>query len=692
MKYILIIAILFINFSITMSQKSYPPQTAKVPFTYNLHNFVFTDNYQWLEDRNNPEVKEWSHKEHDYTVNYLNNKFPEIQGLKDELRLNIDRDYRGVSFFKHGREFFWARKKGEQQSKLYTVLKGKEKLIFDPMLFDPSGKSSPGGMALTEDGSRAAIGLQFQGNEIYTYRIIDTKNGKVLGDPIENLSGFNWCKDEKSAYISIRSREIIEKQIPIPTYLHKISDGNNMKNDVFVGAPKDAKDFFNIWDDDESEFTFLTNGDFYSKTIRIRKQGTLDTGKVICSSDTFNFDIATKHNKIFYYTNENAPNFKLMVADLTKPEYANADEFYSEKKNLTLEGIVLTEKYVILKVKKNVLVQAMLYDYDGKFVKELMPPELGDISGIGYDKFSKDITISLNTFTNPTKVFKLNEDSLVWNFFYQDKAPVNTTDIISRMMFYPSKDGTQIPIFLIFKKGVVLDGNNPTMLYGYGGFNISMKPNFIGSTASFINRGGVYAIACIRGGNEYGENWHRSGMLGNKQNVFDDFIAGSEWLIAEKYTNPQKLLIRGGSNGGLLTGATVVQRPDLFKAAIIAVPLLDMLRYHKFLIARYWIPEYGCADNKEDFDYIVKYSPYQNIRMGVDYPSMFIKAGENDARVDPLHAKKFAAALQNLESQTNPILLYIDFESGHGSGQSIEQMVENQYLEWKFIMGELGMK
>ncbi|HAW09434.1 MAG TPA: S9 family peptidase, partial [Bacteroidetes bacterium] len=220
----------------------------------------------------------------------------------------------------------------------------------------------------------------------------------------------------------------------------------------------------------------------------------------------------------------------------------------------------------------------------------------------------------------------------------------------------------------------------------------SMGTSYLGKTASFINRGGVYAIACLRGGNEYGENWHRAGMLDKKQNVFDDFIAAAEYLISEKYTNPQKLAIRGGSNGGLLIGATVTQRPELFKAAVCGVPLLDMLRYHKFLIARYWIAEYGNAENQDDFKYILRYSPYQNIKVGWNYPAMLVKAGEHDARVDPLHAKKFVAALQNLPSQINPIMLYVDFESGHGSGQSTEQMIDNIELEWQFIMGEIGIR
>jgi prolyl oligopeptidase len=311
---------------------------------------------------------------------------------------------------------------------------------------------------------------------------------------------------------------------------------------------------------------------------------------------------------------------------------------------------------------------------------------------MSYHKQSNNIYVSLSTFQSPAKLYRLDGKTLKWTFIYQDKPAIDTKNIESKQVFYKSKDGTRVPMFIIYKKGLKLDGNNPALLYGYGGFNVGMGPSYIGTAASFINRGGVYAIACLRGGNEYGENWHRDGMLMNKQHTFDDFIAAGEYLIKEKYTNKEKLAVKGGSNGGLLIGAVVTQRPDLFKTAICGVPLLDMLRYHKFLIARYWIPEYGDPDKEEDFNNIIKYSPYQNIKAGINYPAILVKAGENDSRVDPLHAKKFAAALQNNPGQKNPVLLYVDFESGHGSGQSTDQMVENIELEWRFVMNELGMK
>lgn len=325
-------------------------------------------------------------------------------------------------------------------------------------------------------------------------------------------------------------------------------------------------------------------------------------------------------------------------------------------------------------------------------IQDLALPEFGNIGSLSYHKESNTIFVSFTTFTVPTKIYKLDGKTLKWTFFYQDDSPLNTSEIEAKQVFYNSKDGTRIPMFIVHKKGIKLDGNNPALLYGYGGFNISMTPHFLGLTASFVNRGGVYAVACLRGGSEYGENWHKQGMLHNKQNVFDDFISASEYLIQNGYTSRNRLAIKGGSNGGLLVGAVATKRPDLFRVVVCAVPLLDMIRFHKFLIARYWIAEYGNPDKEDDFRYLLSYSPYHNIRAGISLPTMLIKAGENDTRVDPLHAKKFVALLQNSPWQTNPILLFVDFESGHGSGQSIEQQIFNTKIEWQWLMNQLGMK
>lgn len=677
------------GFSVANAQIKYPATPAR-PVTDTVHNYLLTDPYRWLEDKTSAETKAWSHAQHDFTMDYLEKNYPDVPGFKDDLRTLHGGDFIGAPFFRDTREFFYARKKGDKQSKLYTRIKGKEIMLFDPEKYDPTGKAAISGISLTKKADKIAIGIQYSGNEIQEYRIIDSKNGKVLGEPISGLNDFAFAKDEKYAYISLRTQEMIDKQIPVTTYLHKI--GDKRENDVFLVAPKDAKDVASIWDDDDADLTFLTEGDFYSNTLSIRKVGTTDAFRPIYSSKQFSAEVrhSTK-SKMYFLTNDHAPNFKIMVADIANPEYKNWKDFYPEDKNSVLTNFAFTKNKVFITYKKDVMSHLAMYDTLGKFIKNIELPIDGDVAGIGYRKDKDVLLVSIASFQSKTKMYSFDPNTSEWKLIHEEASPLDTRDIVSELVFFTSKDSTRVPMFVIHKKGIKMDGTNPTLLYGYGGFNIPMQVSYLNNSIPFVMRGGVYAIACLRGGNEYGENWHRDGMLFNKQHTFDDCIGAAEYLIAKGYTSNKKLAIRGGSNGGLLVGSVITQRPDLFKAAICAVPLLDMVRYHKFLIARYWIPEYGDPDVEADFMNIIKYSPYQNIKLGYNYPATMVKAGDNDIRVDGLHAKKFVAAIQNNPGQINPFLLYMDFESGHGSGKSIEQTIEGTYLEYKFIMGNLGM-
>jgi prolyl oligopeptidase len=301
------------------------------------------------------------------------------------------------------------------------------------------------------------------------------------------------------------------------------------------------------------------------------------------------------------------------------------------------------------------------------------------------------VYVTISTFTSTPKTFVASPANFKWRLYYKRELPVDMSNIAGELKFFTSKDGSRVPAFVVHRKDIKLDGTNPVLLTGYGGFQSGIQIGYFGFWAPFINRGGIVVEAGIRGGDEYGEKWHLQGMLANKQNTFDDFNSCAEWLIKEKYTNPQRLAAIGGSNGGLLMGAIATQRPDLYKAIVCAVPLLDMLRYDKFLIARYWIPEYGTADNEEDFRWLLKYSPYQNIRKGVNLPGMLVTAGANDSRVDPMNAKKFVAALQNNDGQISPVLLNIDYDTGHGSGQAVQQRINNWVFRFEFIMNQLAM-
>lgn len=676
-----------------MAQFIYP-NTDITPVTDTLHGYTLTDNYRWLEDKTDKKVIKWTRAQHDATLNYLEESCPPVDGLEEEISAYLDRDIISPVQLVADRQFFTKKKKGEAQSKLYTILNGKEKLIFDPVKIDPSGKSSMTGRSFTRKGEKVAVGLQSKGAEISTYYIVDTKTGNLIGDPIEGLRGFSWTKDEEHAYIWVRTKEMIDNQEPIKVLLHTL--GTPRKNDKFLIAPKDAKNSASVYDTKYSDLTFTSEGDFYAThSLKVKRIGAQGAGEEIYSDMKYRTYPEAIDDKIYFYTNHEAPNFKLMVADKSKPGFENWKELYGEKETV-FENYSITPKFLIIQDKKDVQSRILLHDLKGKYIKELKLPEIGNVSYVSYNRDVNAVFVGTSSFTTPFKIYKLNPEKLAdndlnWELFYEQEVPLNTKNIESKIDFFTSKDGVKVPIFIIHKKGLKLDGTNPTLLYGYGGFNIGMSPSYIGSRAMFVNRGGVYAVACLRGGDEYGEQWHEDGMLFKKQNTFNDFIAAGEYLIEQKYTNSEKLAILGGSNGGLLVGAAITQRPDLFKAAVCAVPLLDMIRYHKFLIARYWIPEYGDPDKKEDFQNILTYSPYHNIRVGVNMPTTMVTAGENDSRVDPLHAKKFVAALQNNVGQQNPIMLYMDYDSGHGSGKSTEQQIKDMDLQYRFIMNELGM-
>ncbi len=667
-----------------------PPPTPTMPVTDTLHGIYLTDNYRWLEDKDNIQVKDWTKAQHEYTLTYMNQTQKAIPGLREEIAAIIDLDYEGPISTVGKHKFQTIKRKGDKQNKIYTILEnGEKKLIFDPVTYDTSGKTAIAGTSYSYDGNIAVIGIQKSGSEINNQYFIDTKTGKEIYPPIEGAWGWSWTKDQQHGYITLRNKELIDKQMPLPTYLHKL--GDDIKKDVFLGAPKDAKNSFYIYDNRYSDVTFFGESDFYSNTLRIKKTGSTDTGRVIYSSTKSRAYPEAIGDKMYILTNDNAPNFKLLVGDTKNPNSKNWKVLIPESTTV-MEDYSVTKHNIIVQDKKDIISRLRIFDFNGKFIKDIAMPEAGNISGFIYDREEDLVYIAMVSFTTPSKTFVASAKDFKWKLYFFRELPVDTKNITGSIKFFTSKDGTRVPVKVIHRKDLKLDGNNPTILTGYGGFNGGISIGFVGSYASFINRGGVLLEPGIRGGDEYGEKWHEGGMLGNKQNCFDDFIAAAEWAIKEKYTNKNKLAITGGSNGGLLMGAMVTQRPDLFKAVVCAVPLLDMVRYDKFLIARYWIPEYGTADNETDFAWLLRYSPYQNIKLGVSVPNMLVTAGAYDSRVDPLHAKKFVAALQNNVGQKNPVMLWIDYNSGHGTGQQTQQIIDNRTMQMTYLMNQLGMK
>ncbi|MDD4603360.1 MAG: prolyl oligopeptidase family serine peptidase [Bacteroidales bacterium] len=670
-------------------QRYFPPVTPVIPVVDTLHGMLLTDNYRWLEDKTDPAVISWTKAQHESAVAYMKANQKEHPGLRDEITAYIDMDYQGP-LDKQGKRIFQSiRKKGDKQISLYTILDGKKILILDPVKLDTTGKTSTTGVNYTYDGERAAVSVQKSGAEISTTYIIDTRTGKILYPPLENTFGYQWTKDQQHAYFTLRSQEDVNAQRPLKTYYWKV--GDPLANAQFIGTTDDAKISWFIYDNRYGDVTFSGRSDFNSNNCYIRKTGSLEEGKLIYESKKFQAYPNAIGNKLYILTNDNAPRYRFMVADKDKPEYKDWKELIPEGETVLQNVEVLKDGRLIVQDKKDIQSRLTLFDANGKKIGPIELPEIGNVSGFNFDREEDSVYIYMSTFTSPGKMFVASPRDFKWRLYYHRELPIDMSNITGEINFYYSKDSTRVPVIVVHRKDMKLDGNNPVLLTAYGGFNIGITPDYYGGYAAFINRGGVIVEPGIRGGDEYGEKWHEEGMLLNKQNCFDDFNACAEWLIREKYTNPGRLAAEGGSNGGLLMGAVATQRPDLYKAILCAVPLIDMIRFHKFLIARYWIPEYGSSDNEPDFRNLLRYSPYHNIRLGINLPTMLIRTGANDSRVDPLHAKKFAAALQNNPGQINPILLFIDYNVGHGSGQATKQKIDNAVVNNEFLMNQLGM-
>ena len=666
----------------------FPPATPARSVVETLHGVTLTDRYRWLENGKDPTVEAWSRAQHAATLAYLDRNAPAISGMREEIARNYDRDRTYPPLFKHGREFFQRAKKGEPQAKLYTRIEGREVLLVDPMAIDPSGKTKIGSVVPNREATRAAVGIYARGSEIQDFRIIDTTSGAQIGATVTGLRWFNWARDEAFAFISPRTAESDARQEPHRCYRHKL--GADRATDELLIKMDDAKNWCNVYEPEDAPVTVFETGDFWSNTIKIRPVGSTAAPRTVYTSDKFQADATFRKDRIYFRTNRDAPNWKLMAASYANPEFADWTTLIPEAPTV-LDEVAVTRGGIIVRDRENVLARLTLYSLDGKRLRDLAPPVFGSISSLGYDLDTDTAYAGLAAHTVPPSLYSLSSDTFAWKQVWQDDAPLDASSFVAKRVYVPAKDGSKIPVFIVHGKDIRQDGTNPTLLAGYGGFNVAVEPYYMGGWYPFISRGGVFVDAGVRGGSEYGETWHEQAMLARKQNTFDDMIAVAEWLVAEKYTRPEKLAVEGGSNGGLTVGALITQRPDLFRAAICQVPLLDMIRYHKFLIARYWIPEYGDPDRADDFRWILRYSPYQNVRQGVNTPETLVVAGEYDSRVDPLHAKKFVAEVQNNPGQVSPILLYMDFDSGHGTGKTTQQRVVDRDYELRFVMNALGM-
>ncbi len=685
------------------AEKLHYPKPRKVDHTDTYFGTVVADPYRWLENDNSPETARWVEEENRLTFGYLE-KIP--FRLKVKERLEKLYNYPKYSApFRRGRYFFFSKNDGLQnQSVLYiqTGLMGKPEVFIDPNKFSEDGTARLSGFGLSKDGKYASYGISRSGSDWQEYHVMEVATRKVLPDVLK------WIKFSRMAW---QGNGFYYSRFPEPEKGKELSSKNENMRICYhkIGAPQSEDElvyedkahpqrFFSVDTTEDERFAFLSVSDESKGTrgnalfYRGASKGDRAFRPIIADIGDDEFRVVDNlGSKFLIETNRNAPNGRVFLYDPAHPDEKSWKDVLSEKPE-PLEGVSSAGGRLFATYLKDVTTRAYVYAPDGRLENEIALPGLGTAGGFRGEKDDKFVFYTFTSFNYPPTIFRYDIATRQTSVF---RAPeiqnFSATDYETRQVFYSSKDGTRVPMFVVYRKGLKLDGNNPALLYGYGGFNISTAPVFSPLRLALLEQGFVYASANIRGGGEYGEKWHLAGTKLNKQNVFDDFIAAAEYLIANKYTSPARLAVQGASNGGLLVGAVINQRPDLFKVAIPQVGVMDMLRFHKFTIGSAWISDYGSSDNEAGLKALYLYSPLHNIKEGVQYPATLITTADHDDRVVPAHSFKYAATLQEKAGHgDNPILIRIETRSGHGAS-STTKTLETTADIYTFIFYNLGI-
>ncbi|MEW7289706.1 prolyl oligopeptidase family serine peptidase [Aquimarina sp. 2304DJ70-9] len=674
------------------------PETKKVDTTNTYFGNKVKDPYRWLEDDRSEETENWVTSQNKTTFGYLE-KIPFRKDLKK--RLSTLWNYEKVgSPFKEGDYTYFYKNDGLQNQYVIYRFKneGDEPEVFlDPNTFSKDGTTSLGSVNFSKDGKLVAYSISEGGSDWRKVIVKNTETKESVGDTIVDLkfSGMSWRGNEGfyySSYDKPEGSELSAKTDQHKVYFHKL--GTSQKDDelVFGGTPEEKHRyvFGNVTEDGRyltiSASTSTSGNKLFIKDLTQPDSKLLT---ILNHTDSDSYVIDNIDSKLYIVTNLNAPNQKIVTVDAANPAPENWKDLIPETENVLSPnkgGGYFFAEYMVDAVSK-----VLQYDYSGKLIREIELPGVGSANGFGAKKDEKELYYSFTNYKTPTSIYKYTMADGTSELYRKPKIDFDPENYESKQVFYTSKDGTKIPMIITHKKGVELNGKNPTILYGYGGFNISLTPNFGIANAVWMEQGGVYAVPNLRGGGEYGKKWHDAGTKMQKQNVFDDFIAAAEYLIENKYTSSDYLAIRGGSNGGLLVGATMTQRPDLIKVALPAVGVLDMLRYHTFTAGAGWAYDYGTAEeSKEMFEYLKGYSPVHNVKEDVAYPATLVTTGDHDDRVVPAHSFKFAAELQDKQSGNNPTLIRIETKAGHGAGTPVSKTIEQYADIFGFTLFNMG--
>lgn len=683
----------------TNDEKMNYPQTRMDNTVDTYFGTQVSDPYRWLEDDRSAETAQWVKAQNDFTFGYLS-KIPYRQAIKEKLEKLWNYEKLSAPFTEGDYTYYYKNDGLQNQSVLYRKDKeGKEEIFLNPNTFSKDGTTSLGDVAFSEDGSLVAYLISEGGSDWRKGIVLDAKTKKAIGDTLVDIkfSSVAWKGNEGffySSYDKPKGSKLSAKTDQHKLYYHKL--GTSQKSDklIFGGTPAEKYRYVSGTVSNDGKYLFISVANATSGNKLFVKDLSNPKSSLVTITNNFDGDTGFVNNQdttLFLETNINAPNGRLVKVDFKNPQPEHWQDVIPETKNVL--SITTAGKYLFAKYMVDALSQVKQYDYEGKLIREVKLPSIGSVGGF-YAK--KDETHTYFSFTNyayPTQIYKMDLATGATELYWKPAIAFDATHYESKQVFYTSKDGTKIPMMITYKKGIKLNGKNPTLLYGYGGFNISLMPTFGVANAVWLELGGVYAVPNLRGGGEYGKQWHDAGTKMQKQNVFDDFIAAAEYLIKEKYTSPQYLAIRGGSNGGLLVGATMLQRPDLFKVALPAVGVLDMLRYHTFTAGAGWAYDYGTSDDsKEMFEYLKAYSPLHNVKQGVVYPATLITTGDHDDRVVPAHSFKFAAELQAKQTGNNPILIRIETNAGHGAGTPVSKTIEQNADLQAFTLWNMGIK
>ena len=678
------------------------PKTRQTNQVDDYHGIKVADPYRWLEDDNSAETKKWVEAQNAVTFAYLE-QIPERKIIKDRLTRLWNFERYGVPF-KEGGHYFFTRNDGLQnQSILYTTdsLEAVPRVLLDPNKFSADGTVAMSGYDISEDGRLMAYGIAGAGSDWQKWRVRDVRSGKDLGDVIQwvKFSNASWTKDGKGFFYSRYDEPKPGEQLRGVNYFQKLFYhhlGTPQAEDKLIYERRDHKDWGfggGVTDDGQYLIIHVSQGTDTRNRIFYQDLQAAESGVVELLND-FDAEYSFIDNdgpRFWFRTDLKAPRGRVIEINLTKPERANWKEIIPESAD-TLGGVSMVNNQFIANYLKDAHSQVKIFSLEGRYLRDVELPGIGSVSGLSGKRTDTETFYSFTGFTTPGTIYRYDLKAGASSIFRRPNFECDPSRFETTQVFYESKDGTRVPMFITHKKGLKLDGNNPTLLYGYGGFNISITPSFSVSRLVWLELGGVYAVANLRGGGEYGEEWHQAGMKQHKQNVFDDFIAAAEWLIANKYTSPPKLAIKGGSNGGLLVGACLTQRPELFGAALPDVGVMDMLRFHKFTIGWAWTSDYGSADDPEDFQTLYQYSPLHRLKPGTSYPATLVTTADHDDRVVPAHSFKFAARLQECQAGEQPVLIRVETRAGHGAGKPTAKQIEESADELAFLVRVLNFR